>query len=240
MTRKEAIVNNGWVKLYRRVLDKKWFKYDHNLFIVFMWLLMVVDRHTGKYTLGRFYCKEVGMKPSTFRNALQRLKDCGILDIKSNNKYSEVQIVKWSLYQSPEEQLDRSQDNKRTTRGQQEDTKQEERIENREIIHKNVLVKTRNFGNLDINECQKYFLEVMKIPLEDGSSKWNRIYWSNMIKEGGRGVDGVKRLIDLAGNDEWFKNNITSSKDLWKNRVKLISRVRGSVVKVAVMPKEVV
>ena len=233
-------MNEGWVKLYRKVLDKKWLRYDHNLYIVFMWLLMVVDRRTGKYTLGRFYCKEIGMKPSTFRNALQRLKDCGILDIKSNNKYSEVQIVKWSLHQSTEDKMDTSEDNKRTTRGQQEDTKQEERIENREIIHKNVLVKTQEFGRLDINECQKYFLEVMKLPIEDGSTKWNRIYWSNMIKEGGRGVMGVKGLIDLASQDDWFRNNITSSKDLWKNRVKLVARKRGSVPKMAVMPKEVV
>lgn len=237
-------MNEGWVKLYRKVLDKKWLRYDHNLYIVFMWLLMVVDRRTGKYTLGRFYCKEIGMKPSTFRNALQRLKDCGILDIKSNNKYSEVQIVKWSLYQSTEDKVDTSEDNKRTTRGQQEDTKQEVRIENREIIHKNVLVKTQNFGNPDINECQKYFLEVMKLPLEDGSAKWNRIMWSNMIKEGGRGIAGVKGLIDLASKDDWFKNNITSARDLWKHRVKLVARLRGNrdINKIAVNPaiKEVI
>jgi phage replication O-like protein O len=92
----------------------------------------------------------------------------------------------------------------------------------------------------DIDEVSGYFLQVMKIPKEDCPIQKSRRYWQTLLREGGRGVDGVKRLIDLAGQDEWYKNNITSSMDLYYKRIKLIARKRGNSPMVAVMPKEAI
>lgn len=92
----------------------------------------------------------------------------------------------------------------------------------------------------DIDEVSEYFLQVMKIPKEDCPIQKSRRYWHSLLKEGGRGVEGVKRLIDLAGQDEWYKNNITSSMDLYYKRIKLIARKRGNSPMVAVMPKEAI
>lgn len=104
----------------------------------------------------------------------------------------------------------------------------------KEIIHKNVL----GFGNPDINECQSYFLQVFQLPEEDASKGQSRQYWNLLIKASKTGVEGVKWLIDRAYEDDFYKNNITSSKDLYYKRVKIISRKRGDIPKVAVMPKE--
>lgn len=106
----------------------------------------------------------------------------------------------------------------------------------KEIIHKNVL----GFGNPDINEISSYFLQVFQIPKEDCSKGQSRQYWYHLLRESKTGASGVKWLIDQAHEDEFYRNNITSSKDLYYKRVKIIARKRGNIPKVAVMPKEAI
>ena len=85
----------------------------------------------------------------------------------------------------------------------------------------------KTFGNPDINELIKYFPIRMQIPKEDCSQRQSRQYWNLLLKESRTGIDGVKWLIDLASQDDFYKSNITSSKDLYYKRVKIISRKRG-------------
>ncbi len=106
----------------------------------------------------------------------------------------------------------------------------------KEIIHKNVL----GFGNPEINDISSYFLKVFQLPEEDCSKKQSRQYWNHLIRASKTGVSGVKWLIDMAHGDEFYKNNITSSKDLYYKRVKIVSRKRGDVPRVAIMPKEAI
>lgn len=106
----------------------------------------------------------------------------------------------------------------------------------KKIIHKNVL----GFGNPDINELTSYFLQVFQLPEEDCSKGQSRQYWNHLIRASKTGVQGVKWLIDQAHEDEFYRNNITSSKDLYYKRVKIVARKRGDIPKVAIMPKEVV
>lgn len=120
-------MDKTWVKLYRKILDKGWLrnKRDHNKFLVFCWLLMFVDYKTGKCTLGRYFCKEVGFNPSTFYSTLTQLQSRGAINIKSNNKFSEVQIVKWEHYQGLKVEDNNKNNNKITTNQQQNNTNQE-------------------------------------------------------------------------------------------------------------------
>lgn len=87
----------------------------------------------------------------------------------------------------------------------------------------------REFGNSQINECRDYFLKVFQLPKEDGSVKWNRIYWSNLIKASKTGVAGVKWLIDQAHDDNFLRPNITSARALSSKQVLIISRKREGV-----------
>lgn len=103
---------------------------------------------------------------------------------------------------------------------------------------KDILLRNREtHGNTDINSLQEYFIEKMSIPKEDCSQRQSRQYWYLLLKESKKGIEGVRWLIEAASGDEFYKNNITSSKDLYYKRIKIISRKRGSIPTVAVMPK---
>lgn len=104
-------------------------------------------------------------------------------------------------------------------------TKETKETNTKEIIPNGI----REFGNSQINECRDYFLKVFQLPKEDGSIKWNRIYWSNLIKASRTGVEGVKWLIDQAHEDTFLRPNITSAKALSNKQVLIISRKREGV-----------
>ena len=104
---------------------------------------------------------------------------------------------------------------------------------------KDITVRTvSGFGNPQINEVRDYFLKVFQLPKEDGSIKWNRIYWNNLIKQSKSGISGVKWLIDMAYQDEFLRPNITSAKSLSNKQVMIVSRRRGKIQtnKIAVNP----
>lgn len=100
----------------------------------------------------------------------------------------------------------------------------------------NVLEKqVSRYGDQDINEVSSYFLKVFEIPKEDCSIRQSRQYWKLLLNDSRKGVFGVKWLIDLARKDQFWAVNITSSKDLYYKRIKIISRTRKSGLKIAVM-----
>jgi hypothetical protein len=106
-------------------------------------------------------------------------------------------------------------------------TRQLDKTLDKTSIDKSIQKKSFSVGNPDINEIASYFLYKLQIPKEDISFKDSRIYWSHLLKASRTGKQGVKWLIDIASEDEFWKNNITSSKNLYYNRIKLITRLRG-------------
>jgi hypothetical protein len=90
----------------------------------------------------------------------------------------------------------------------------------------------------EIDECIKYFLIKLGIPKEDCTQRQSRQYWWLLLKESKTGPAGVKWLIDKVAADKFYKNNCTSSKDLFYMRIKIVARARGEQPKVAVMPQE--
>lgn len=115
------------------------------------------------------------------------------------------------------------------------------KIHTKDNITKDIITKDnttnvvkQSFGKEEINEVSAYFLEQMKIPTEDCTKQQSRRYWYHLLRESKTGVSGVKWLIDQAAADEFLRNNITSSKDLYYKRIKIISRKRGSGPKIAV------
>ena len=121
-------MNEGWIKLHRKSRDNLFIR-DLTAWGIFTWLLIIVDRNTGKKRLGRFWAsEELGIKPTTFYQALKRLeKKYKVLTLSSDNKSTEISLINWHKYQSN----DTSIDNKMTTNRQQNDTLQE--VENKEL-----------------------------------------------------------------------------------------------------------
>ena len=114
------MMKDGWIKLYRKLLDNEFLRKDGNAFIVFIRLLLIVDRKTGQWAGGRFQLSELtGLKPTTVRKSALRLQNAKMVTLSSNTKYTTFSICNWANYQG---NGDTSSDNKVTTKGQQSDT----------------------------------------------------------------------------------------------------------------------
>lgn len=105
--------------------------------------------------------------------------------------------------------------------------------DNKDIYNKDnnktntIVLQKAGYGDPGINEVSQYFLAAMGIPKEDCSQRQSRQYWKLLLNESKTGVSGVKWLIDQLVLDTFYKHNITSSKDLYYNRIKIVARRRG-------------
>jgi len=144
--------NTGWVKLHRKILDNGIMK-DATAWQVFSWLLLMVDRKTGKANFGRFWAsKSLGLNSNTFYKALLRLsKKWQMVTLSSNNKFTECSLINWEKYQSGNS----DGNNKVTTREQQSNTIQEvENIELR-ILSADNTEKEKHPNKLLLNKSQQ-------------------------------------------------------------------------------------
>lgn len=219
-------MDNTWVKLYRKIGDNSVMR-DSKACQLFLWLLVHVDKKKGSFTCGRFQVsEELGLNSNTFYKVLKRLeKKYEIVTLSSNNKFTEISLLNWSKYNPYQERVTQGGNNKVTTKEQQSNTKQDIKT----IDIKTFTNVNKDFGNKDINDSSKYFLEKLQIPKEDCTQQQSRRYWNLLLKESKTGLQGVKWLIDLVSKDEFMYPNITSSKDLYYKRIKIISRARGSL-----------
>lgn len=148
-------MDNSWVKLYRKIIDHE-ILHDPNGLKVFIWLLTKVDKITGKTTISRFKSGEfLRLNPNTFYSVLQRLeKKHKIINIKSNNKFTEISLLNWAKYQSAN-LVDNTLDNNATTTRQQRDNTYT-RIENkkREYIY-NGKAQIKKYTTDDLEESTR-------------------------------------------------------------------------------------
>lgn len=97
-------VEEGWVKLYRKIEKNDFLMEDNTAFIVFMKLLLFADKSTGSYRTGqRALADRCNLNYSTVYKALQRLQDHGVILIENHQKYSKIFITNWTVYQSNKE-----------------------------------------------------------------------------------------------------------------------------------------
>ena len=107
-------IENGFIKIHRKILDWEWFT-DDSTFRVFMYLLlkanwkdckfMGYDIPRGSCVIGRKQIAlELKMSEQRVRTSLNHLKSTNEITIKSTNRFSIVNIVKYSDYQDMENQ----------------------------------------------------------------------------------------------------------------------------------------
>lgn len=127
----------GYIKLYRKIIESPVFQ-NERLLKAFIWCLAkathrereeivgikCVKLQKGQFVFGRKKAaQELGFPESTTWRYMKALQSFGILDIKSNSKFSVVTVVNWEKYQCLEveyEQQNGHEVNKRWTRGGQE------------------------------------------------------------------------------------------------------------------------
>jgi len=138
-------MDEGWIKLYRKSMSNPIMK-DFTAWGIFCWILLKVDRRTGKMTLGRKWAsKELELKESTFYKALKRLekryKVVVLVTKKVTIKYTEVTVCKWHLYQGGNKVS-----NNPVTIGEQSSNTYT-RIENRELRSRFLFLKNKKDKN---------------------------------------------------------------------------------------------
>ena len=135
-------MKDGYIKLWRKSRRSRVFV-NPNLWKVWCWCLMKANHEgawvsvsTGKGTKeiyvkpGQFIfgrktaSKELHMKPSSVRNYIKKLKDIGNLDTQPDTHCTIITIINWPTYQGNKNEVDRQEDNQRTTKGHRQELKE--------------------------------------------------------------------------------------------------------------------
>lgn len=137
---------DGWLKLYRSILDSAVFQ-DAEILKVWIWLLCnvafeqhdticygkVIHLKPGQIATGRKKIAQcTDLSENKVYRALTTLKSLGNIEIKATNKYSIITVVNWDKYQD--------ENGKRTTNEQQKNSKtttEEQQDNNKRTQHKN-------------------------------------------------------------------------------------------------------
>ena len=148
---------DGWLKLYRSILDSAVFK-DAEILKVWIWLLCnvafeqhdticygrVITLKAGQIATGRKKIAQcTDLNENKVYRALTTLKSLGNIEIKATNKYSIITVVNWDKYQE--------ENGKRTSSEQQTNSKtttEEQQPNSKRTQHKN--------GNNGKNEKEIY------------------------------------------------------------------------------------
>jgi hypothetical protein len=83
------------------------------------------------------------------------------------------------------------------------------------------------FGRPDINEAMDYFRSKLSVPLDgtnEGNRRFAKLTFDFLKKEypGANHISMVKRLIDIAMADEFWRGACTSFRVLYNNKSKLM------------------
>lgn len=124
---------NGFIKLYRSVLDWEWFN-DNNTFRLFIYCLLKANYSDTKWRgididKGSFITSynrlslQTGLTLQQVRTSLHKLVMTGEITHESHTKYSVIKVNNYHLYQDSNKQNDK-QTNKQVTNKQQTNNKQ--------------------------------------------------------------------------------------------------------------------
>ena len=133
--------NNSWIKLYRKAKDNDIMR-DPTAWFLFSWILLSVQKDTGKWKVGRFMLADMlGIKSTTIYKTLKRLeKKYKVVTLNSNNRFTEITVLQWAKYQQQTPPVTQAGNNKVTTKGQQSN--------NKVTLNKNKRIReVENIGN---------------------------------------------------------------------------------------------
>jgi hypothetical protein len=148
-------MNNGWIKIHRKMLEWEWYD-EPNTFRLFFHLLLKANHKPKKYrgvnieagqimTGLDLLSKETGLSVQRLRTSLTRLKSTNEITSKTNSKGTIIQIVNYKKYQVSTSELTNEQQtsNKRATTN-----KNEKKEKNEEDVYIDIeILKDRYIKN---------------------------------------------------------------------------------------------
>ena len=195
---------------------------DFTAWGIFTWIMLTVDRKTGEMKLGRIWASEYfEMKPTTFRDALYRLRDkYMVIATSSDNRKTTIRVLNWAKYQDKEQATPEVTPTKR-----QPDANKTPLIQ--EYKNKELKNNDKSLQNVEVSQLIDYLKTKLGLPLLDESQQTNRRYAYLCIKK--FGFDKTKLSIDATAQSKFWHTKITSFKGLYYNAVKIVSSGRGEV-----------
>lgn len=138
-------MNQGYIKLHRKILEKGYYKksqyihlWVHLLLIAnhksneFMWNNEIIIIKEGQLITGRKQLSEdTGISESTIERILKLLENEHQIEQQKTTKYRVITILNWSKHQK----VDIKRNNRRTTDGQQTDTNNNDKNDNNDNIY---------------------------------------------------------------------------------------------------------
>jgi len=139
-------MNNGWIKIHRKLLEWEWYD-EPNTFRLFMHLLLKAN-HKPKNYRGVFIesgqvmtginllSEQTGLTFQKVRTSLNNLKSTNEITIKTNNKGTIIQIVKYKDYQVSTSEIT----NEQQTNNKPITTNKKEKKEKKEDTPKKIFI----------------------------------------------------------------------------------------------------
>ena len=205
---------DGWLKLYRSILDSAVFQ-DAEILKVWIWLLCnvafeqhdticygkVITLKPGQIATGRKKIAQcTDLNENKVYRALTALKSLGNIEIKATNKYSIITVVNWDKYQ--EENGKRTSSEQQTNR---KTTTEEQQPNNKRTQHKN--------GNNGKNEKEIYMCPFFErawdlFPNKKGKSAVSKKAMRELAEAGETvviaAVEKYKEEIERKGTEEKY------------------------------------
>jgi len=231
-TEDPMISNEGWVPLFRKLLDSQVFQ-NEGLLKVWIWCLLKathkeqwVSIRTGKGTTevhllpGQFIfgrktaAKELKMSPSTAWKRITKLKNMQNLNIQSNTHYSIISVANWALYR----ELQKKGTGRVTGKEQPRNT------------YKNVK-KEKSYSVTSIEVQLSELLLNLILERRNGFKKPDLQKWAKhidlMIREDKRDPEEIEKVIKWCQADKFWQNNILSPRKLRKQFDQLALKMQG-------------
>lgn len=159
---------DGWIKLYRKLLNSPIFENEKALKI-WIWCMLkathteknqlvgqqIVSLQEGQFIFGREKAsEELKMTESTVYKYIKLLEKLEMISINSNNKFSVVSIENWDRYQDEKQQ----KNNKVTTKEQQSNTNKN--VKNVNNIYLYFINKYKAECSKRLNDKMKFLREI--------------------------------------------------------------------------------
>ena len=202
----------GYVKLYHRLLDSRVFQ-NEGLLKVWIWCLLrasykerwvslkvgkgytEVHLLPGQFIFGRHSAaKELKMSPSTVWKRIKKLENMQNCDIQSNSQCSVVTLVNWGFYQGNEKKGDSKGDRQVT--------------QTRRVRNKSFSLNSDEFRLSEL--LLNLILERRNSFKKSDLQKWAR-HIDLMIRKDKRSPEEIERVIRWCQEDSFWQNNILST-----------------------------
>lgn len=213
--------------------------FDSTTSLVYICLCRHVDKDQIAFPSHTYMAKKLGISRRTVSKKVKILEENNLIKRKKirrkngrwlNTTYTLLDKSQWK---KPWEKSShgKAMGNKRHSHGKNFPTKDTHKKDTHILV--GVPTNKKEFGNPQINETISYFKKTMKLPALDDSIKKNRQYAHLLLKKF-NGIDGVKKLIDYASEDDFWQNKLTSLVKLYYKGVQIISKRRDNGKKAAI------